>query len=495
MARIDPGEGELRVLDAVRDIPMSSAEDIAAARERTVSGVYARLRTLCGPGNGEDRLVEPVTVGLTQRRVDRYFLTERGQAHYDQSGGTWHQYGTRSRLLERLASVELLNRAAFSIKTLGRLAAVQWLEGVSFDMAVRYEEGWTALFGAGLLRSEGNLADRLQRFGNDLKDLAWIDASPRPSLLYYVAVDRWQVEVVLRVVRRFRMEDWVRVWCVADDSWHGSGVHQPSRGWVYQPAYVRNMGRRAWEKRVAASPWAAEGGQDAARILGAAAEWPGMTVEWARLVLGEGKTGRRAQNVCARLTELGLLARWRVGSRYRYRASPQGLSKLAALDGTSMAAAWKLTRMEQWVTENVSEAHEYGLLDLMRDFLAAGLPVAAGWRDWEDLGSDGGIAPDGLVLLRFGPYGSGWHYVEYERSARSPEPIARKLSGYDSLRRSNRWPVLVVCRNDLAEANFQRTGHRIGIPMLTTTVRRLSRHGAVDNPDCWSVYGRPAAIG
>ena len=161
-----------------------------------------------------------------------------------------------------------------------------------------------------------------------------------------MAVDRWQVELVLRVVRRYRMEDWVRVWCVADDSWHGSGVHQPSRGWVNQPAYVRNMGRRAWEKRVAASPWAAEGGQDAARILGAAAEWPGMTVEWARLVLGEGKTGRRTQNVCARLTELGLLARWRVGSRYRYRASPQGLSKLAALDGTSITAAWKLTRME-----------------------------------------------------------------------------------------------------------------------------------------------------
>ena len=35
----------------------------------------------------------------------------------------------------------------------------------------------------------------------------------------------------------------------------------------------------------------------------------------------------------------------------------------------------------------------------------------------------------------------------------------------------------------------------MGIPLLTTTIKRLEEHGPLDNFGCWSVYGQPARIG
>ena len=132
---------------------------------------------------------------------------------------------------------------------------------------------------------------------------------------------------------------------------------------------------------------------------------------------------------------------------------------------------------------------------MVQQFAAAGLVIAAGWRDWEDLGEGGGIAPDAMGFLQDSPFGPTWAYIEYERSAISPSAAARKLGGYDSPLRSDDWPVLVVCRTDRAERNFQQAGLEKGIRMLTTTIPRLRKYGAVGNLDCWSWYGEPAAIG
>ena len=500
MALIDLGQGDLRVARAVRNLSLASAGDIAAVQRRTDSGVHTRLRGLSAENLGDEelgdeRLVESVALGCSRRRVDRYFLTEYGQEQFGLSGATWHQPGTLSRLLERLTSVEWLPPAAAAIQDLGELQDFQWVDGVSFDAAVRYEQGWAVLCWAGLLRSEGVFRERLEQLGDDLLTLAAGADSPRPGLLCVVAADRWQVELALRVARRFGMEDWVRVWCITDESWHGAEVPLTSRGWVRQTAYLRTMSRGAWGKRAAASLWAADGGQDAARILQAVAEWPGMPTTMARLALGESPSGRRAQNCCKRLTDLGLLDRWQDRGANRYRLSRAGMKLLADLDRASAGDAWRRIQMDRWATPDGFEVHEYGLLEVVQQFAAAGLVVVNGWRDWENLG-DSGIAPDAVIYLRYGPYGPGWHYLEYERSARSPSAAAKKLHGFDSpLLRSNDWPVLVVCRTAKAEENFQRRGLETGIRMLTTTIPRLRRHGAVGNAACWSRYGEPAAIG
>ena len=118
-----------------------------------------------------------------------------------------------------------------------------------------------------------------------------------------------------------------------------------------------------------------------------------------------------------------------------------------------------------------------------------------GWRDWETMGADGGIDPDAMALLRDSPYGPGWHYVEYERSASSPSRIRKKLHGYDSPMRPNSWPVLVALSTGKAEVHCHEVGGEMKVSMLTTTFPRLRKHGAVGTQECWSLYSRQVALG
>ena len=255
-------ESEKRMLFGLIPIPLSSAGDMAAFQHRTPSGVYAKLRTLRGKG-----LVESVTLGLLSPPVEQFFVTETVLREMGLDGATWHQPGGLIRLLERLSSVESLYRAAAAIDGLGELRDFQWVDAVSFDAAARYQWGWVAFFWVGILRSEASFAERMEAFGNDLLALASNDPCPRPGLVCCAVWDLWQVELVLRVARRFRMTDWVKVWCVADGSWHGTGDVQRGRGWVHQPVVSLKTGRGAWEKRVRESPWAGGGTVDAAGVV------------------------------------------------------------------------------------------------------------------------------------------------------------------------------------------------------------------------------------
>ena len=113
--------------------------------------------------------------------------------------------------------------------------------------------------------------------------------------------------------------------------------------------------------------------------------------------------------------------------------------------------------------------------------------MAAGWRSWEQLKASG-ISPEGMVFLERSPYGPTRAYFEYERTARGKARVRRKFNG-------DGCPVLIVCWNDDAESVFQDLGSGMGIPLLTTTIRRLEEHGPLDNFGCWSMYGQPALIG
>jgi hypothetical protein len=87
MALTDLSDGDLRVVRGVLGLPMATAGDIAAVQGRTVSGVNRRLRQLSDAEElGASRLVESVSVGCDRTRVDRYFLTEYGQAQFGLSG-------------------------------------------------------------------------------------------------------------------------------------------------------------------------------------------------------------------------------------------------------------------------------------------------------------------------------------------------------------------------------------------------------------------------
>jgi hypothetical protein len=325
----------------------------------------------------------------------------------------------------------------------------------------------------------------------DLLKLATSDIHPWPSALLFVVTDPWQKELVFRAARSC---PWSRglgyVWCISEGNPPEARFSQQACSWIYQPVKQRGLGGWSWNSRVEASPWAQSGNRALGKLLAAIAQWPEMTTKMGRQVLGEGDAGRSAQRCFTRLVQLGLAQRREEKGGYRYCLTKRGLSMLCRQDGVKPP----MPRSGQDQKQR-DKAHEDGLMSIMGQFMAAGLPTSDGRRSWEHLGH-GGIAPDGMVLLEHGPYGPGWHYLEYELSARGERRVSEKLRGYLlSDRRQDNFPVLVVSWNDSAEAVFQQLGRESRLPMLTTTKCRLELYGPLGHPDCWSRYGERVTIG
>jgi hypothetical protein len=483
----------LQVIKALLPLPLSTIGDLAAVTGRP----HSRLRS--GLDELEDaELVVGAVLGWTLRGSPRWFLTDKALAGFDSSAPTWHEEGNRGELLHRLPLVEWFYRVAGSVRGLGRFEDFQWLDEVDLDAAVEYEKGWVAICWSGPLENESSITKRLERLGPDLLKLAATDEPPWPAAVFFVVTDPWQRELVYRAVLRIPWA-WstVSIWSIADGNPAEVQVDPGSHGGLHQPAKRRGVGGWPWAKRTEDSLWAQNGSQALGKVLAALAQWPDMTTRMGRQVLGEGDAGRSAQRCFTRLVQLGLAQRREEKGRYRYFLTDRGYALLTRRDGVPPRTA-ESKRDDPDKREKLKmmrQAHEDGLMSIMGQFMAAGLPVAEGRRSWEHLGH-GGIAPDGMVFLEHGPYRRGWHYVEYELSARAERRVSEKLRGYLlSDRRQDNFPVLVVSWNDSAEAVFQQLGRESRLPMLTTTKCRLELYGPLGHPDCWSRYGERVTIG
>ncbi len=478
-----------RLVVALVELPLASARDLGLVLGCRPSSLYKPLLELQDRG-----FVSSVTLGWTWERSRRWFLTDRALTIVGKLGVTWHEESPRCRLLERLPSVEWFYPVVGQLEGLGEFECFQWLEGLSFDAAVRYKGGWVALFWSGLLQTEGLIAERLAKFAHDIADLPSFGPSAWPGLLCFVVTDHWQRELVLRVSRRLALSDMVVVWCIADGTRSGVREPLPSRGWIYQPVYQHGLGGWSWERRVEAAVWSGRRGVSVSRVLDAVAQWPGITARLCKQILGEGLDDRTTEQCVKVLLERELVERTRSKEGYRYSISSKGLDRLCRRDRVRFGDYGSRVMASSWVELEQKREHEEGVLSLMGGFVGAGLSFAAGWRSWEHMGGGGGIAPDGLVNLRQSPYGPGWHYVEYERYARGRDRVGRKLKGYASSRRQDSWPVLFVCWSDAAEAVFHELGDELRLRLLTATLSRVKQHGPAGNFECWSSYGQPALV-
>ena len=106
--------------------------------------------------------------------------------------------------------------------------------------------------------------------------------------------------------------------------------------------------RAAAIKRVLAHIDDPVGTQDLARLLYSVAEWPSMGVAMGQAVLREKPSGRRAQRALLRLTDLGLLVRWKSGQVYRYRVTKAGMKVVAKFDRSDRDRLWQRILMERW---------------------------------------------------------------------------------------------------------------------------------------------------
>ena len=502
------------VLGVLAQEPFAGVDDIAKSGRLPRSRVYAGINDLCGDG-----LADSVELGWNRDKVSRYFFTAEALARYGDQCSPWHQEWGRARLLQRLPLVEWAYQVAGEINGLGPVEEFHWVDSVSFDAAVRYRDGWAAIFWSGSLQSESSILDRLRDFGRDMVELTDGDGPAWPSLMCFVVIDQWQRELVKRVVRQFGpLRDRVAVWCVADGARTGASRPLDSRGWVRQRTYPRDMGGWPWERRVKQSPWARGGKSDpdggepfdwgregsvlTARILDFLAQRPDSTTNMVREAMGEDDTSRSVHRRLKKMFDAGLIEQRQIkGERvYRYSLSSRGMDLLVKRDRVESPRSRVRSRAPRAGNDEgrrkrrrgSRQAHEDGVTWLLARLMRSGTPVASGQRSWEHLG-DGGIAPDAMAFLAESPCGPGWFYIELERSAKGESRVEKKLAGYANPRRQDRFPVLVICRSDSAERNFERIGKEAGLEVLTTTIGRLEEYGFMA-PRCWSMYGEPVVL-
>ena len=82
---------------------------------------------------------------------------------------------------------------------------------------------------------------------------------------------------------------------------------------------------------------------------------------------------------------------------------------------------------------------------------------------------------------------------EYERYAVAPYEVAHKLGPYRRMERLGRpLPLLMVCRNGQAQANFRDA--RGGLPMLTATHGVVFAGPLTGNAMVWRLDGAQVAL-
>ena len=484
------GSGFLQeVSNVLIDTPLASARDIAGMLGRSLTMVYRALRSLRDEG-----LVESVSLSWYLDSVQRWRFTPKGLRDLFGHRLSWHDEWALCRLLDRLASLEAFYQVAGWMQDMGRLIDFQWLEGLGIDAAVRYEGGWVALMWSGHLHSEEVICERLERFSREIDSVAVLDEMAWPGMFCFAVSDPWQGELVRRAVRQYGLGDNSAIWCVSDRSCTAADELRPSRGWILQYPPERDLGGWSWDDRIRSSFLSERDSLVITQVLDLVLQWPGVSVRMLRGMLRENSWGRRVQVALKSLLDREMVHREASGREYRYFVTSRGLDFLARRDRVNFSRLRRRGEGLSWLLRKDRRPHEDGIMLAASACGEHDIPMAPGWRSWEHLGH-ASIVPDSMVHLARSPYGPGWYYFEYERSARGVSRVSRKLRGYGSRNRQDDWPVLVGCWNDRSEAVFQEVGSQLGLRMLTTTVDRLGSCPVVGEGGCWSRYGRPAVIG
>ena len=443
-------------------------------------------------------LVASVTLGGVSGKADRLYVPPYGRQFLTAPDRSWQDDGARSLLLSRFPVAETLPLAASSVQEMGRLLSFNWYQGMAWDAAARFENGFVPIFWSGLLQRERHVRDTFVKLGPDLLEVAAPGPNPRPGILCFVVPDEWQAQVVLRAARGFGLEERIMFCHIWDRTATPAARPVESVGGITAQIAYANVGNWPWEARVEASPWSGEQPRRFYRQLAITAEWPRNYRDFAQSVLQENSQSRNTQRMRALLRRgeepwINSLVEKGV---HRDTINNKSFALLALIDrvATNRIPAANLGPAG---TGN-SPVHDDEVMKAMGQFLDAGHKVANGWRSWERWG-DGGIEPDGLIFLNDGPFGAGWHYYEHERTARRKSRAERKLRRYLDHRRRDNFPVLFALWDDEAEETFQRIGRgNEGRPyparLLTTTLARLAWYGALGD-GCWSQYGQTVKIG
>ena len=477
------------ILDGLWQMPLASSGDIALALGRDLSVTYDGVHRLVSQG-----LIDGRDLGHSERVQRRYWLSEKGFALHRRGAHWVHTLRGLRTLSERLASAEVFYRLVPEVvASLGEdvMRRFRWMgsdQGL-MNAAVVCDHSWALLGWSGRWQTQNMVNEAILRLGEALYRLGSDDGmSASPGLYVVVTCDSYQRDVVWRVLRRYGLDEHSVVVPLDGGTVAGGFRSVQSEMFVAPIGRVRNDGVDGFGDWLDARGAVGAEGRLRRRVMAVIEEWPGVRRSYISDFMGNPPSrllGSGLQDASSRsLVD-------RVGDGYYL--SRTGYSLASRRDNQSNGHAYgRHGRLSQSETSRKRiEQHDWPLMRVMSKFSRGGSPVGAGWRG-VDLLPGSRIMPDGMVYLR-GPWGAGWHYVEYERRAMGPAMVGRKLLAYRNQSRSNDWPLLVICRNARHEATFRQCAD--GLPMLTTHIGDVTDGGVLGAGTTWrNEWGESVAL-
>ena len=327
------------------------------------------------------------------------------------------------------------------------------------------------------------------------------DYDPTPHLAGYVCIgpDEWAMRQAMELLPLCGYaKEYAWSWWVAGRRLWQAGQHglvTPNQDRVFDRFEVVRLG----EPERLAIP---TGGRDAPpepaalsrvlcnRLLGLSEEWDAMSEE-DFVALSEDFRGP-VSSALADLVNEGLLAP--VDDVY-YLTDP-AMKYVADRDRVSIATVRR--RISSYLNpEGARHGHQLqhnrGVLQVVRILKAHGIPVYGGWRGVVNLEGRTQVQPDG-VLYADGALGRGKYFVEFERSATTPEEVLDKWSPYrKAADGGNHLRCIWVCETRQAARRF--LGMSRGLPAMVATLDQL-RAGPLSGPGAiWqSTHGQELGL-
>ena len=159
----------------------------------------------------------------------------------------------------------------------------------------------------------------------------------------------------------------------------------------------------------------------------------------------------------------------------------------------AMARIWARLRevmgQDHWLYQ-----HEDIVYEILGQLREAGCAFDAGWQARTTLADGRRIDPDAVVQV-WTPWGRWWCYLEVELSDRTEIAVQPRCDKYGSTKRRDNLPVLIVCRDEVAEKSFHKgaSGSERPPRMLTTTLSRL-KEGGFFGPKVWSRHSERVTL-
>ena len=356
--------------------------------------------------------------------------------------------------------------------------------GLHATERVHPAQGAAPLLGRGLLFPRGGplLAHRQPAPSTRTPTRRW---NPRPRSWW--PHDAWARELA----RNTLSSATPTLFCTPDGQCSEAVELRPSRDLVSDPAGHPTVGRPEqvglWLRD---NPdMEAIDGRTAHRLFMTICQFPAMWASWLREIVG-GSSGEVSRHL-RRFVDTGLVAVF----DGRHYLSELGMRRAANMSRVlpSVIRRRHGAYLDRWYREH-EERHNDGVNRLVVRFAREGVAVVAGWRGEVNVPGLTQVRPDLLVQVSEGALGAGTHYIEFERTAVSPQRGWSTSWGPTAGWR--RWgralPLLMVCETAQGRRNFRAAAGTL--PMLTTTLERALAGPVTGAVTVWSRAGVPAAL-